>query len=994
MAYIINKVLHARISLVFIFLSFTAFQLLYAQTTGSIKGKVFDSETGDPLPSANLIIKNTSLGTAADFDGNYYIRSIPAGKYELIARYVGYEEKTINIAIIENRTLNEDIGLEFKSIEGETIIVTAQAESQIQAINQQLSSNTISNVVSESRIKELPDVNAAESIGRLPGVSIQRSGGEATKVSIRGLSPKYNTVTVNGVKLPATGDWDRSVDLSLISSNMLDGIELKKAITPDMDADAFGGSVDLKIKEAPDEFHFDLSAQGGYTQLQSYYGNYSFTGSVSHRFLDGDLGVIASFNLDNYDRSADKFSANYRQSSKAITGENIIIISGLGLREETVRRGRTGGSLVLDYKIPSGKVTLNGFYNNLHYDGLYRINDIDVDWNRHYYDLEKRKGNTSIFTGALGIEQDFDWIKYDFSVARTNSYSKNPEDFRWRFGQEGNVFSSLPDENTHPTEIQSMLVIDTLAALQNIWVDATEREENVSSTQLNIQLPFRISQQITGTIKTGAKFRWLDRFNDQEQQGRAGLQYGSGAGNLSEPFEQIAEQLPSWNLDEVIGDVGFLPIGLVMQNYDRDDFLEGDYDLGFVYDEEKMLVITRALQRTYDVYGSESAYRNNAIGSRGRDYDGTERYQAGYVMAQLNLGSSITFTPGIRWEGDYSKYNGQRYREIISAWEDQEPGDLDSLTVVRTNDFWLPMFHLKWQPLDWLQVRLAQTKTLTRPDYMQYAPITSIDGFRSTVVAANSKLKPALSSNYDLSVSVYQNYVGLFTVSGFYKSIDDLIISVSYKLHPEVSQLPGLNIPTEWYVKDRPTVYTHINNPFEANYKGFEIDWQTHFWYLPSFLQGLVLNVNYTYIESETTYQGYFLAKGDSLIRERPPVYNTILRTDSVRIGRMPDQPTHIANITIGYDFKGFSARLSFLYQTDMSTFVHATNSLFDTFSGDYARLDLTLKQKIGDNLEVFSNFNNLNSRPDRNFRGSVNSNPSYTEYYGFTMDLGVRYRL
>ncbi len=255
-------------------------------------------------------------------------------------------------------------------------------------------------------------------------------------------------------------------------------------------------------------------------------------------------------------------------------------------------------------------------------------------------------------------------------------------------------------------------------------------------------------------------------------------------------------------------------------------------------------------------------------------------------------------------------------------------------------------------------------------------------------------MKPAKSTNYDLAVSIYDNYVGLFTVSGFTKTIDDLIISVSYKLHPEIPQLPGLNVPESWYQTDRPTVYTNINNPYEAKYKGFEIDWQTNFWYLPSFLKGLVLNINYTYIKSETTYQGYYLAKGDSLIRVRPPVYNTILITDSVRVGRMPDQPKHIANITIGYDYKNFSARLSFLYQTDISAYVHATNPLFDTFSGEYARWDLSLKQKVNDQLEVFANFNNLNARPDRSFRGSATENPSYTEYYGFTMDLGIKYRL
>ena len=78
------------------------------------------------------------------------------------------------------------------AIEGEIAIVTAQAFGQRAAINQQLASNSVVNIVSAEKIEELPDATAAEAIGRLPGVSLKRSSGEANKVVIRGLSPKYN----------------------------------------------------------------------------------------------------------------------------------------------------------------------------------------------------------------------------------------------------------------------------------------------------------------------------------------------------------------------------------------------------------------------------------------------------------------------------------------------------------------------------------------------------------------------------------------------------------------------------------------------------------------------------------------------------------------------------------------------------------------------------------------------------------------------------------
>lgn len=954
---------------------------------GIVKGRIVDSETGDALPAANVVIKGTSRGAATDLRGYYIIGNIPPGEYTLKVSYIGYKSQELKVNVESGKTVVKDVKLVYgQVVKGELIVVTAQASGQYTAINQQLASNTISNIVSQTRIQELPDVNAAESIGRLPGVAIERSGGEATKVSIRGLSPKYNIVTVNGVRVPATGGDDRSVDLSLISSNMLDGIEVKKAITPDMDADALGGTVDLRLREALDQLEVNATTQGGYNHLQDYYGNYNFTGNVSNRFYDGRLGVIASFNVDNYNRSADKFSGDYRRRTKPGTDETEIVAEEIQLREENVTRGRTGASLLLDYRIPGGKITANSFYNRLHWDALYRINRMHLTDNRHYYDLEDRGGTTSIFTGAVGMQQDFDWLRYDVSVARTASRSENPDEKTWVFIQEANAFEGAVGPGTHPNEIPAMATNDSnKTALKEVYVWDTILEENQTSVQLNVEVPFRLGRQVNGYIKMGGKFRWLDRMNDEEQVGRDAFQYGNADGP-NDILTLLDQQVPEWKVDSLVSEYGLLPIWVFKSDYTRSDFLDGEYPLGFVVDEAMMNTLTEAVRESGE-------FKNMAIGSRGRDYDGIERYQAGYIMAEFNLGKHITLLPGIRWEGDYSKYHGQRYREVTKDNIQLEPTDLDSLTNVREHSFWLPMVHLRVQPTDWLKIRLARTETLTRPDFIQYAPITRINSYQSYVRAANASLRPAHSTNYDAAISVYQSYVGLFTVAGFYKSIEDLIFQTRLWLKPALkdtiaAQLPGLNVPSTWF-ESSPDCDTYINNPFKATYKGFELDWQTHFWYLPSIFKGVVLNVNYTRIFSETKKQQYYLEK--KLIIPFPPVYETTI-IDSSRSARMPDQPAHIANITLGYDYKGFSARLSYLYQTDKVTYLDR-KPVLDNFSGAYERWDLTLQQKLGWGVQIFANFTNLNSREDQNYRGEALINPTYIEYYGFTMDVGARYK-
>jgi TonB-dependent receptor len=442
------------------------FQSLSVAGSGSIKGRILDKESGAPLIGANIMLMNTNTGGSSDAEGNFYIYDVSPGEQILKVSYLGYNSITVKVTVAENKALEQDFRLEAGVIMGETVTITAQAQGQLSVVNQQLSSNTIANIVSKDRIKELPDVNAAESIGRLPGVLINRYGGEATQISIRGLSPKYNTVTVNGVALPAIGGDDRSADLSLISSNMLDGIELKKAVTPDMDADATGGTVDLKLKEASEGLQIKASAQYGYSDLQKYYGNYNFNAYVSNRFLDSDLGVIASFNMDHYDRSADKFSANYKEQLNTKDNLTEVWLQDLNLREEKMKRGRTGAGILLDYHIPYGKVSANAFYNSLEGEGLNHIDQMNITTpsagNRQYFNIEQRGGTTSIFTGDVGIKQDFNWISYDASVARTTSRTRNLGERTWSFVCESNAFTSTAvNAAAQPIDIPARAKMDT-----------------------------------------------------------------------------------------------------------------------------------------------------------------------------------------------------------------------------------------------------------------------------------------------------------------------------------------------------------------------------------------------------------------------------------------------------------------------------------------------------------------------------------------------------
>jgi TonB-dependent receptor len=989
-----------------------AFQPIYAQGSGSIKGSVVDSETGEPVIGANVVIENTSLGVAADFNGEFYLRYVPAGKRTIKVSSLGYSAITKEIEIADGENLTNQVFRLFPhTITGEAVTVTAQARGQDIAINQQLASNTISNIVSADRIKELPDVSAAESIGRLPGISIDRYNGEATGVAIRGLAPKYNTVTVNGVALPATNNQDRSVDLSLVASNLLDGIEVKKANTPDMDADALGGTIDLRLKEAPEGYQLNGGLQGGYNSMFNKIGNYSANLSLSNRFFDNKLGVIAGVNFDRNNRNADKLTANYKSDADADVMTKVLLNTFTTRREEAFK-DRLGGNLLMDYRLPNGKVAINGFYSQAKTDGTFRQDQEDFPNDKYYTILETSISTTSMYTSSMAIEQDFGWMKYDVSVSAVGSRTWVPDDDQLQFNQESATRGNGTPDLTMPlNNINHYITYDSTIGLYSATKNTTVLNEKTKVAQLNVEIPYKITDNLNGFLKTGAKLRWVARNFDQESWGRSGLRYGgfwTGAGGQvgKDLLTALVAKYPNdfdWKSDSTM----IFNSNWLLSRFDTDHWSPGSDFLGGAYKMRMSpnLDLMKKIMSVFPTLTGIHDWQEQTVGSMGTDYDGIEEYYAAYFMTEIHVGSMITLTPGVRYDADYTKYHGETFKAVANAAVFSDPLDYQKNTNSRNNSFWLPMVHLKVVPFDWLRIHLAGTETVTRPDYNYYAPITSIDQYGSTLNAANAALRDSRSKNLDASISIYQKYFGYVAVSGFYKKIDDLIMynGISTVNLPMALMLDSLgvniNAPLSWF-KDptkttstgqTPKVNTYINNAAPAYYRGVELEWQTNFWYLPSVLKGLVYTLNWTYINSQVDISRWLTTSTSKF----DPIHHgwiiTSVITHKIRSSRMPDQPAHIFNSTVGYDYKGFSVRLSYLYQSDKFSYA-GESSIADAFTSPYERWDISAQQKITSNIQLYANFNNLTNTHDESLIGNNVNNPASEEYYGRSIDAGLRF--
>ncbi|NCW19740.1 MAG: TonB-dependent receptor, partial [Betaproteobacteria bacterium] len=183
--------------------------------------------------------------------------------------------------------------------QAEPVVVTGQASSIRKALLAQDASNPITSVVSADDIGTLPDRNAAEALARMPGVSVQRDQGEGRYAVIRGLGPDLNTVTINGALVPAPENGRRGVSLDVLPAGMIRSLEVIKTLTPDMDANSLGGTIEIKTLSAFDLPGKFLSANAGlgYDQLSK---KSSPSGSLlwSDRFAEGKLGVALGISAE------------------------------------------------------------------------------------------------------------------------------------------------------------------------------------------------------------------------------------------------------------------------------------------------------------------------------------------------------------------------------------------------------------------------------------------------------------------------------------------------------------------------------------------------------------------------------------------------------------------------------------------------------------------------------------------------------------------------
>ena len=205
---------------------------------------------------------------------------------------------------------------------------------------------------------------------------------------------------------------------------MLSGIEVVKVLTPDMDANAIGGVVNLRLREAPTGFHFDVLSQGSLNHQDRTWDNYRFWASASDRFIDDKLGVFLQGNADRSNAGNDRISAGYTgYESWMPYGQAPYRMDNFTFSDQENIISTVGGSLILDYKLPKGSILLQNTVSQGIYNMATHNMQFDFGGNKINYYLNRDKNDKLLLINSLQTDYYFGDLKGELTLS--HSYSDN-----------------------------------------------------------------------------------------------------------------------------------------------------------------------------------------------------------------------------------------------------------------------------------------------------------------------------------------------------------------------------------------------------------------------------------------------------------------------------------------------------------------------------------------------------------------------------------------
>ena len=923
--------------------------LCFGQAPGLVTGNIVDRNQQLSLPGATLKLKPGNHYTVSNQQGKFEFLSVPAGTYTLEVTYIGYQTFSQEVTVAAGKATDLKLKMEAGGIAGkEVLVIGDRLRGQAKALNQQKNNPNITNIVSADQIGRFPDANVGDAIKRIPGITMQNDQGEARNIIIRGLAPELNSVSLNGDRIPSAEGDNRRVQMDLIPSDMVQTIEVNKTLTPDMDADAIGGSVNLVTRAAPNGPRVSATLSGGVNPIRN---KALYTGGLvlGNRFFNSKLGAVLSASYNNNDYGSDDMEATW---SKDDFGN--IFVSESEVRKYNVQRIRRSASAALDYKINAkNTIYANAMYNwRDDRENRYRLRITDIepeyvdnDVINGYVGSVRRETKGGIDNGRnksrrledqrvqnyslrgehlLGSKVDLDWAA-SFSTASEDRPHERYIEYR---ADDGPVSLNLSD--TRFPLVTANSLTDQDFSFKSLSENHDYTRENELGLKLNLRFPFSVVPGQKGRLRVGGRLRLKDKKRENNF-----FEY--------EPINEFGNLAEISNIR--ISGKGYQP----GEKYTPGTFVINTF-LG--------------AQQLDDASKFEKS--DNPAEYLAVNFNAKERITAGYIRWDQDLTKQLSVIAGVRIENTHIDYEGN-----IVAEEEELEGKRkvqNSYTNV------LPGITFKYNVNNDLVLRAAVTTSIARPNYYDIAPFVSSIADDAELSAGNPDLKAARALNFDLMAEQYFKSVGILSGGVFYKSISDFIYTYRDNAYTmEKFAADYKDVSTNPIPAGEKWTYKQARNGDNVKVYGFEVALQRQLDFLPGVLKGFGVYVNYTYTKSKA--DGIYNADGDK-------------RTDVTLPGTAP----HMFNASLSYESSRFTARLSGNY----------TASYLDELGGDdfddrfYDKqffLDLNASFKLTKQLRVFGEANNLTNQPLRYYQG-ISSRTMQAEYYRPRYNFGLKFDL
>jgi len=933
--------------------------------TGTVRGKVFDGETGEPIFIAQVVLEGTSNGASTDLDGNFEFNA-PPGLYTLNVSFLGMAQTSITgVEIIADETATfNNIKLMPASQTLETFEVTAEVSkrSETALLTIKKKSANVLDGISSQTFSKIGDGDAAEAVTRVPGVSIT----DGKYVYVRGLGDRYTKTTLNGMDIPGLDPDRNSIQLDLFPTNIIDNIVVLKSFTADLPADFTGGVVNIETKEFPTEPTLSVSAGVTYTEQMHFNGDFNTYEGGNSDFLgfdDGTRDLPYSINQDF------PSVADVDPQLTALTQElNPTLAADQTTSPMNFSFGVSGGNQYKKEKATFGLNAALSYKNNTTFfeDREQNFFVKPDDLNEYQLRADVRQigdlgVNNVLVSGLLGGA-----IKTERSKISINlMHLQNGENRAGVYFEEqsvNNVVEIFRDNLEYSQRSVSNAIVSGEHALANPnW----KIEWKVSPTLSNLQdkdvrvTPYRLDDNGFSIEPSEAGnplriWRNLDEFNVASRldfiNDHSLLSYNA---KLKFGFGYVYKQR----------DYEILDYQLIIQQRGTFSFT-GDAN-EILFDEN--LYQTQTNRGTY--------VQGNFIPSN--TYDGTQTTFSAYISEEFQIAKKLKSIVGVRMEKYDQFYTGENQQ---AANDPNAPGAIsfDNEKILDLLDFF-PTASLIYSIDDNTNLRGSFYRTTARPSFKEVSIAQIPDVITSITFIGNIELEPAYINNYDIRFEKYFQSNQLFSISGFYKQFSNPIEVVAFN--------------------DAAPDNFQPRNVGDAEVFGLELELRKNLAFIGTRFEDFSFNINASIIESRVEFDrspnGEFESRTNNLRTDESG--NPIETIGDTR--DMQGQAPYLINAGLSYNNReaGLTAGVYYNVQGRKLLYVGIGPNP-DVFTVPFHSMNFNMIKSFGEEDQFSISFGVTNLLDDAQESEYESFNSSNEIFYRFfprrSWNIGLRYRI